>query len=90
MKRLFFILSAGLISGLTACDDVIHPTLQTAKPVYAVDAFINNRLDTQVIRLMYSQPYFEQQLPPGVSGAVVTITDNEGNSFSFFSKFEIV
>ena len=79
----FFLLLGGFIIALSACDDVIHPTLQSAEPVYVVDAFINNKLDSQVIRLMYSQPYFEQQLPPGISGAVMTISDNEGNVFSF-------
>ncbi len=66
-----------------ACDEVIHPTLQSAEPVYIVDAFINDKLDTQIVRLTYSQPYFEETLPPGVSGAIVLITDNEANSFLF-------
>src|SRR6185295_6295242 len=83
MKNLSFLLVGALWVALGACDDIIHPTLQTAEPVYTVDAFINNKLDSQVIRLMYSQPYFEQQLPPGISGAIVAITDNEGNVFSF-------
>jgi Domain of unknown function (DUF4249) len=82
MKQWIIILVA-LGLALSACDDVIHPTLQTADPVYVVDAFINNKMEDQVIRLLYSQPYFEAQLPPGVSGATVTVTDNEGNVFSF-------
>ncbi len=68
---------------LTACDDVIHPTLQSADPVYVVDAFVSNKLDSQIVHLMLSQPYFEELVPPGVSGASVTITDNHGGTFSF-------
>lgn len=68
---------------LTSCDEVIHPTLQSANPVYIVDAFITDKVDTQVVKLTFSQPYFEETLPPGVSGATVVITDNEANSFIF-------
>ena len=66
-----------------SCDEVIHPTLQSADPVYIIDAFITNKLEPQIVRLTYSQPYFDQTLPPGVSGATVLITDNEANSFAF-------
>lgn len=66
-----------------ACEDVIHPTLESADPVYVVDAWITNRAEPQVIRLTRSQPYFENVLPPGVSGAVVTIEDNQGNVYTF-------
>jgi hypothetical protein len=78
VELLFFF--AILFSG---CDTVIHPTLQPADPVYVVDAFISDKPETQVIRLMLSQPYLEAQLPPGVSGATVWVSDNEGNTFSF-------
>ena len=77
----FWILFSLLI--LTACDDVIHPALQSAGPVYIVDAFITDKLDKQVVNLTLSQPYFDVTLPPGVSGATVVITDNEANSFTF-------
>jgi Domain of unknown function (DUF4249) len=66
-----------------SCDTVIHPTLQSATPVYIVDAFINNKPDTQVIRVTYSQPYFEETVPPGVSGASVVVTDNDANLYTF-------
>ncbi len=68
---------------LASCDTVIHPTLQSANAVYIVDAFITNKIDAQVVKLMYSQPYFDATLPPGVSGATVVITDNESNTFTF-------
>ncbi len=83
MKRKFSKLLFFFTLIFTACDTVIHPTLQTADPVYIVDAFINDKPETQVIRLLFSQPYLEDQLPPGVSGAIVSLGDNEGNTFSF-------
>ncbi len=66
-----------------SCEETINPTLQPANPVYVVDAFVTNKLDTQVINLTYSQPYFQEELPPGVSGALVTVKDNQSNSYVF-------
>lgn len=84
MKRnqiIMLSLFAALLLG--ACEMTIHPALQQADPQYIVDAFVTDKLDTQVIKIMFSQPYFEAQLPPPVSGATVEITDNEGNIFVF-------
>jgi hypothetical protein len=66
-----------------SCDTTIHPALQPASPIFVVDAFINNKSEQQVIYLTLSQPYFEDSIPPGVSGATVSIQDNQGNSFVF-------
>ncbi|MEJ7646081.1 MAG: DUF4249 domain-containing protein [Chryseolinea sp.] len=66
-----------------ACDDRIYPTLENAEPVYVVDAWITNRPVPQLIKLTRSQPYFETTLPSGVSGAVVTVADNQGKIYSF-------
>jgi hypothetical protein len=86
MKRKYCALLFFFAVLLSGCDTVIHPTLQSADPVYVVDAFITDKPETQVIRLMLSQPYLEAQLPPGVSGATVLVTDNEGNTFSFLEN----
>src|SRR5580704_11826301 len=77
---LFSILGAFVLG---ACEETIHPTLQSANPVLVVDAFITNKTDTQRVVLTYSQPYFQEELPPGVSGAAVLIKDNKGNTFFF-------
>lgn len=67
----------------TNCETVIRPELEQASPQYIVDAFINNKLDTQVISLSFTQPYFEAEVPPPVSGATVHVSDNAGNDFLF-------
>ena len=66
-----------------SCEDVINPELEEAQPVLVIDAWINNVPGAQQIRLMRSQPYFENTLPPGVSGAVVTVANEKGNVYSF-------
>lgn len=72
-----------LLAALGSCEDIIHPELESAPPVLVVDAWINNKPEPQVVKLTSSQPYFEQTVPPGVLGAVVTITDNHGTIFPF-------
>jgi hypothetical protein len=66
-----------------ACETVIDPRLENAEPVLVVDAWITNKPEPQVVKLMKTQPYFDNSLPPGVSGATVTITDNQGKVYTF-------
>ncbi|MBX2917214.1 MAG: DUF4249 domain-containing protein [Cyclobacteriaceae bacterium] len=67
----------------SSCEDVINPQLERAEPVLVVDAWINNLPQTQTIKLTRTQPYFQNILPPTVTGATVTITDEDGVVFSF-------
>jgi Domain of unknown function (DUF4249) len=80
---LFFISSIAFM----ACEDIISPTLEKANPVLVVDAWINNKNETQVIRLTETQPYFQNTVPSGVSGATVNIVDNEGRNYFFAEDF---
>ncbi len=68
---------------LMSCEDVINPDLQEAKAELVVEAWLNNKPGDQVINLMMTQPYFENATPPGVSGAVVTVQDSEGEVMNF-------
>lgn len=84
--KVFYIKSMLFLAALVvfaACEDVINPTLESADPVYVVDAWVTNGAAPQTIRITRSQPYFENVLPPGVNGAVVTIQDNEGKVYTF-------
>jgi hypothetical protein len=66
-----------------SCDEVINPELEDASPVLIIDAWLNNSPGTQQILLTRSQPYFENLLPPGVSGATVRVSDENGKIYSF-------
>ncbi|MBY0435474.1 MAG: DUF4249 domain-containing protein [Cyclobacteriaceae bacterium] len=88
MKRIknipaFLLLTVVVALGIQSCEDKINPTLENAAPILAVDAWLNNKAETQVISLTSTQPYFQNVLPPGVSGAVVTVRDNSGKVYSF-------
>jgi hypothetical protein len=68
---------------LFSCDEVIDPTLEKADPVLVIDAWLNNAAGEQQITLTRSQPYFENSLPSGVSGAVINVTDQNSKVYSF-------
>jgi hypothetical protein len=87
-----FKLSSGLLTLLMglfflSCEQVINPTLQSAPPLLVVDAWVNNKLEKQVILLTQTQSYFDDAQPTGVSGAVVTVEDlNDGTIYSFIEN----
>ncbi len=66
-----------------SCEDKINPSLEPVVPILVVDAWINNKPEAQVVILNKTQPYFETVLPAGVTGAVVTVTDQSGKAFLF-------
>ena len=74
---------AMLAMTLWSCEDQIYPELPKAAPITVVDAWINNKPEDQIIKITRTQPYFDDTFPPGVMGAIVTVTDNESNVFSF-------
>lgn len=74
------LLSSGI---LISCDEVIDPELEKAEPVLVIDAWLNNGAGAQQILLTRSQPYFENSLPSGVSGAVINVIDQNNKLYSF-------
>jgi hypothetical protein len=80
LKSILFI---AIIGAFLGCEEQIFPELESAAPVLVIDAWVTNRDEPQVIKITRSQPYFETILPTGVSGAVVSISDNQGNVFTF-------
>lgn len=78
---LFFAITVSLL--LTSCEDEISPELEKADPILVIDAWLTNQPGDQVIHITETQPYFENTLPPGVSGATVSVEDDLGNIFFF-------
>jgi hypothetical protein len=73
-----------LFSGVfISCEDVINPTLEPADPVVVVDAWITDLPGEQTVTLTWTQPYFEEVLPPAITGATVTVSDDQGKTFVF-------
>jgi len=67
-----------------ACDTEINPTLNPAAEVMVVDAWLNDKNETQKIFLTISQPYFDQSLPEKVEDANVSVIDlSSGEAITF-------
>lgn len=84
MKSYIKIIFGAALSGFlfASCEDIIDPSLRKADPVLVVDAWINDKVEDQIIRLTMTQAYLSGEAPPAVSGATVTV-DYDGGSISF-------
>ena len=86
MKKIFYtsLSIVAVLFSFVACETEIHPTLEKAESLIAVDGFINNKPGPQVIKVMLTQAYFDNSLPPGVTGASVQVENlTSGVVYSF-------
>ena len=81
MKNILYIL---LIAAIFGCETTINPELDSPAEIMVVDAWINNKMERQEIRITRSQPYFDNSRPAKIPGAVVTVEDlNTGIIYEF-------
>lgn len=84
MKKLLYFTPFVLAIALLSCETVIDPRLEQTEPVLVVDAWLTANSKDQVIKLMQTQPYFQNSTIPGVSGATVSLkNDTDGRTFAF-------
>ena len=69
--------------GFMGCEDEIMPTLEEAPQIVVIDAWINNKPEPQIIKVTGTQEFFDNTLPPGLSGAIVQVVDENLNVFDF-------
>lgn len=72
MKKIVALLVSLL---LIACETTITPELSGAERIIVVDAWLNQKMERQEIRITRSQPYFENTHPEKISGATVRVYD---------------
>ncbi|HAS46781.1 MAG TPA: hypothetical protein DCS93_40225 [Microscillaceae bacterium] len=81
MKKLLYIL---LVVVGFACESTINPTLENAEKILVIDAWVNQKMERQEIRITRSQSYFDNTQPTKVAGAIVTVEDlNNGAIYTF-------
>jgi hypothetical protein len=83
INKIFIVFAVVATIALASCEDVINPDLEQANAELVVEAWLNNKPVDQVIYLTRTQPYFDNTLPTGVSGAVVKVEDSEGEVMNF-------
>ena len=87
MKKYIHIIS-GVLLGLTlwSCEDVIEVDLPKSEPVVVIDAWINNKAETQTIKVLRTMPYFDNSFLPGFNEATVRVEDLTDNVTYNFNK----
>ncbi|XMO86911.1 DUF4249 domain-containing protein [Algibacter sp. AS12] len=89
MRTIKYITSIILIFLVTSCEDVIDLKLNNSEPKLVIDAALNWQKGTdgksQAIKLSLTAPFFDSTNPPA-SGATVTVTDSNSNTFNFIEE----
>lgn len=81
MKKILY---TSLIVIVFGCEDTIHPELDTPAEIMVVDAWIDQKMERQEIRITRSQPYFESSVPAKISGLTVRVEDlDTGTIYAF-------
>ena len=78
MKRLIYILVFAFVA--SSCEKVIQLELNDSDPVVVVEGDITTEAGPYTIKLTRSKNYFEDNAFPALTGANVTVTDDQGGS----------
>ena len=78
MKRIYGILLATGLFGLSACEKIIIPDLNPGQPRLVIEGGVTNGAGPYTVRLTRSADYYQPGNPVGVAGAVITIADDRG------------
>lgn len=68
------------------CDEPIELDLKQTLPQYVVDALITDELTDHYLKLTTSVGFYTEGRTPGVSGAEVIVSDNEGNHYQYLES----
>jgi hypothetical protein len=81
MKKLLYI---SLLTLLFGCEKTIRPNLSTPEKIIVIDAWLNQKPERQEIKIIRSQPYFDNSGIVKIKGAVVQVKDlNTGTIYNF-------
>lgn len=83
MKKLILIIALSI--GFASCEDVIDVDLDEGIPHVTVDALISDSDENPYIRLTLSGQYFDASSVQPITDATLSLSDSEGNSYSFES-----
>jgi hypothetical protein len=78
MKRIFFFFLAAL--PLLGCEDVVDVNIPKGQPLLAVDGAITDQPGPYTVTLTKTAPYFSETELPRVSGAVLVLQDDQGQT----------
>lgn len=68
---------------VASCEDVIDLDLEEDGNQLVVDAWLNDKSETQTIKLRRTLPYFDNTFAPEVTGATVIVADSDSTLYVF-------
>ena len=71
-----------------SCQDVIDIELDSIEPKLVIDGAVTDHNDTLTIQLSKTVDYFEPGIYPTVSGAIITVSDNLGNTSQLYETYQ--
>lgn len=83
MKNLIYLIPLLVVITLSSCEKVIQVELNEADRVYVIEGQITNFEDLNYIKISKSDDFYQTQDFEKISSAIVTITDEFGNIFTF-------
>lgn len=86
-SRLYYLVI--ILIGVSSCESPADVELAESIPTLVVDAFINDREEDQQIVLSFSQPFFDNEQYQPAEGAIVRVTDNQGNEPLLFEESDV-
>ena len=84
IKKLCYLTFA--LIGMSSCESTAEVELAESIPTLVVDAFINDKEETQQITLSFSQPFFDNEQYEPAEGATIHVLDNQGNEPLLFEE----
>jgi hypothetical protein len=80
----FLALVLAAVLGISSCEKVVKVDVPEGETLLVVDAWVNDRPGTQVVRLTTTAPIFDGNHTPVANGATVILTDlNNGKQYTF-------
>ncbi|MCW3787880.1 DUF4249 domain-containing protein [Plebeiibacterium sediminum] len=81
--NIFYFLIAVIIAfiALHSCEEVIDINLNESNPQVVITGSLSNQYDTVRVRVSHTSDYFSPTASPAISGATVTITDDQANEY---------
>ncbi|MCS6820589.1 MAG: DUF4249 domain-containing protein [Microscillaceae bacterium] len=81
MKKVVFLKGIfAILLLVVSCEYPIKVKVKNAEPLLAVDGWINNQDNTQIIRLTSTLPYFQNTPAPALGGATVKVLEFDANN----------
>ena len=85
MKKILLIISTVVV--LFGCEEAIQLDLDQTPTRYVIDGLITDELAKHYVKISTSTDFYSEGNTPRVSGAVVEVSDDTGNSY-FFAESE--